>query len=473
MNYTDFIKIIIDNLIFVYAVIICLSYTLLAVFSASLLYNYMKANSFIDYSLVLTSPFAPTVSIIAASFNESRTIIDNIRALIAIHYNNFEVIIVNDGSTDDTMGKIIKVFEMEMVDFAINYRLDTQPIRGIYKSKNRSYSNLIIVDKENGGKADALNAGVNISDKEYFVAIDVDCIIQPDALQKLAKPILESTDEKVIATGGVIRVANSCIFQDGNMTEVNLPRNIWARFQVLEYTRAFLMGRMAWSKLNGLLIISGALGMFDRELVIMCGGYLVNTVGEDMELVVRMRRKMFENGVKHRVAYIPDPLCWTEVPTNLKMLMRQRDRWTRGNMETLFIHRKIFFNPKFGKLGLLAYPYWFFFEWLAPIIEFLGISYVLILALAGVVNWTFFLLMIIFVYCFAIAFSTWSILYEELTFQKYKNKTELVKLLLTALIEPIIYHPLGVYSALHGNISYMRGVRQWGKMERVGFRKKK
>ena len=192
-----------------------------------------------------------------------------------------------------------------------------------------------------------------------------------------------------------------------------------------------------------------------------------------MELVVRMRRKMFENGIKHRVAYIPDPLCWTEAPTKLGILGRQRDRWTRGNMETLFIHRKMFLNPKYGMLGLLAYPYWFFFEWLAPIIEFLGITYVIILAFTGVVNWTFFMLMITFVYCFAIAFSIWAILYEELTFQKYKQAKELIKLILVALIEPIIYHPLGVYWALHGNISYMRGVRQWGNMERIGFKKNK
>ena len=473
MNYLDYLKIIFDNLIFIYAVIICLSYTVLAMFSARLLYKYFKTNSFVDYTLILTSPFAPSISMVAASFNESKTIVDNIRALLSLHYNNYEVIIVNDGSTDDSMEKIIRVYEMEKVDYAVNYRLKTQVVRGVYKSKNKSYSNLVVVDKENGGKADALNAGINISCKDYFVAIDVDCIIQPDALLKLVKPILDSGDRRVIATGGVIRIANSCIFQDGYMVDINLPKNIWARFQVLEYTRAFLMGRMAWSELNGLLIISGALGLFDRELTIQCGGYLTDTVGEDMELVVKIRKTMWDNGIKHHVAYVPDPLCWTEAPTNLKLLGRQRDRWTRGNMETLFIHRKMFFNPKYGKLGMLAYPYWFFFEWLAPIIEFLGISYVLILALVGDVNWPFFLLMLCFIYAFAVTFSIWALLYEEVTFQKYKHRSDLFKLILVAFIEPFIYHPLGVFWALHGNISYIRGVKKWGKMERTGFRKKK
>ena len=473
MSYIHIVKLIIDNLIFIYAVTICITYTLLAVFSATILYKYMKSSNFDDYSLLLTSPFSPSISLIAPSYNESKTIIDNIRALLSIEYNNFEVIIVNDGSTDDSMEKIIKVYEMELVDFAVNYCLKTTPVLGVYKSKNKSYSNLIVVDKKNSGKADSLNTGINISTRKFFVALDVDCIVEPDAILKLVKPILENADTRVIATGGVIRIANSCIFQDGNLVDVKLPKNLWARFQVLEYTRSFLMGRMGWSRLNGLLIISGALGLFDRELVINCGGYLVDTVGEDMELVVRMRRKMYESGIKHLVAYIPDPLCWTEVPTKLDMLGRQRDRWTRGNMETLFIHRKMFFNPKYGKLGVIAYPYWFFLEWLAPIIEIFGIIYFIILAFMGDISWPFFILVFTFVYLFAMAYSIWAILYEELTFQKYKNKIDLLKLIFMAMIEPFIYHPLGVYWALHGNISYLRGNRKWGAMERTGFKKKK
>lgn len=192
-----------------------------------------------------------------------------------------------------------------------------------------------------------------------ILCIDVDCIVQEDALLKLAKPYLEEKYQ-VIATGGVVRIANSCKVEDGKLVEVNMPKNLWPRFQVLEYIRAFLMGRMAWSRLNGLLIISGAMGLFDKNIVIKVGGYDDSTVGEDMELVVRMRRYMYEQDRRFKVVYIPDPLCWTEAPGDLQILGRQRNRWTRGTIETLWMHKDLFFNPRYGILGMLSYPYWFF-----------------------------------------------------------------------------------------------------------------
>lgn len=189
---------------------------------------------------------------------------------------------------------------------------------------------------------------------------------------KLIKPFLDS-EEKVIASGGIIRVANNCIIEDGRLVDIKLPDTFLARAQIIEYFRAFLMGRMAWSHLDGLLLISGAFGMFDKETVIEAGGYDASTVGEDMELLVRMRRMMREQKQKYRVGFVPDPLCWTEVPQSWKILHRQRNRWTRGTAETLYIHRKMLFNPKYKVLGMLSVPYWLFFEWMAPLIEFLGI----------------------------------------------------------------------------------------------------
>jgi len=241
--------------------------------------------------------------------------------------------------------------------------------------------------------------------------------------------------------------------------------------QVLEYTRAFLLTRMAWSKLDGLLLISGALGMFDKEVLIKSGGYSTKTVGEDMEVVVRIRRYMVEQNQKYKVVYIPDPLVWTEVPPNGKMLARQRNRWTRGTLETLITHRKLFLNPKFKRFGLLGYTYWFFFEWLAPIMEFCGYLYFTYLLITRSVNWPFFLLLLTFVYTFAVMLSTWAILFEEKTFHKYKTRKEVFKLLLTAFIEPIFYHPRTVWWAIRGNFDYLRGVRSWGNMEREGFGK--
>jgi hypothetical protein len=407
--------------------------------------------------------------VLAPAFNEGNTIIENIRSLMSIHYDYFEVVIINDGSTDDSLEKIIDHYKLEKVNYLVNYVIPTKPIRGIYKSTNKAYSKLTVIDKENGGKADSLNAGINICNKKYFAAIDVDCILEEDALLKMIKPFLEHSERRVIASGGVIRIANSCKVKDGKVVEINLPKNIIARFQVLEYTRAFLMGRMAWSRLNGLLLISGAFGIFDREIVIKAGGYDSNTVGEDMELVVRMRRYMVEHDLKYRIVYIPDPLCWTEVPENLRVLSRQRTRWTRGTMETLYKHKSLLFNRKYGNLGMLSHPYWFFFEWLAPIVEFFGIFYFILVIMMGDPNWSFFMLLIGFTYLFSVAYSTWALVFEEFTFARYRRKRDVFRLMIISLFEPIFFHPVNVWFALKGNFQYLIGNISWGKMEKKGF----
>jgi biofilm PGA synthesis N-glycosyltransferase PgaC len=303
------------------------------------------------------------------------------------------------------------------------------------------------------------------------VTIDADSIIESDSILKLVKPFLEEKDNKVIGTGGVIRIVNSCDVERGHIREIHFPTNILPRLQVLEYTRAFLLGRMAWSHLDGLMLISGAMGMFDRETVIKSGGYSIKTVGEDMELVLRMRRYMAEKGSKYEVTYIPDPLCWTEVPYDLKSMRKQRTRWTRGLVESLWTHRKLFFNRKYGRLGKLGYPYWFFFEWLAPLIAFSGFVYTLFLIVTNALNWPFYLLLFTFVYTFAVSLSTWAVLFEEITFHKYKNRRDVIRLLLTALVEPFFY-PVHTYFAVRGNIEAFRGKKSWGHTERNGFEKK-
>ncbi len=463
-------RIVFEYLIFFYAILIISGYLILSVISAFVLRKYQRKNSYVDYEMIISSPLAPSISLIAPAYNESKSIIENVRALLSVFYHDYEVIIVNDGSKDDTLEKLIKAYDLEKVNYAVNYYIECKDIRGVYKSRNKSFSNLFIVDKENGGKADALNAGINISEKDFFIAVDVDSIIESDALLKLVKPFMEEKHKRIIATGGAIRIANSCVVESGRITDVNLPRNFLARFQVLEYTRAFLMNRMAWSELNGLLLISGALGLFDKEIAIACGGYFNKTVGEDMELVVRMRRYMAEHDLPYKVKYIPDPLCWTEVPNDINVLFRQRNRWTRGTIETLFLHKKLFFNPKYKIMGILGYPYWFFFEWMAPLLEFFGIFYFIIIALFGLPNWDFFLLIFGFIYFFSISFSTAAILFEETTFHKYENKRDVLKLFFTAWLEPFIYHPFVVYSAIRGNYDYyVLRKKGWGKMIRKGF----
>jgi poly-beta-1,6-N-acetyl-D-glucosamine synthase len=444
-------------------------YTLIGLFSIGETRTYLRKNSFTDYRILAGSAEAPSMSILAPAYNEGANVIENVRSLLSIHYNNLEVIIINDGSKDDSLEKLIQAYDLYKAEIFVNQQIKTKTVRGIYKSHNPVYRKLIVVDKENGGKADALNVGVNIAKNDYIVCIDVDCILEQDAILKLAKPFLESPECRVIATGGVIRIANSCEIQAGRLIKVNLPEQFLPRVQTLEYIRAFLLGRMAWSRINGLLLISGAFGGFDKDIVIKCGGYDHNTVGEDMELVVRMRRYMEEANLPYKVAFIPDPLCWTEAPASYKILGRQRNRWTRGTIETLRFHRVMFFNPRYGLLGMISYPYWFFFEFLAPVVEFSGMVGLVIFSIFGLMNWTFFITLFGFIFSFGFLYSVFAILMEVLTYHQYKRPTDILKLILTAFLEPFIFHPFVVWSAIKGIIDLLRKKKSWGEMTRQGF----
>jgi len=456
----------------IYSILLLCCYMFIGAYSIGEIRTYLRKNSFTDYRVLASSTQAPSISILAPAYNEGANIIENVRSLLSINYNNLEVIIINDGSKDDSLEKLIIAYDLYKTDFFVNKRIPTKDVLGVYKSRKAVYKKLIIVDKQNGGKADALNVGVNISQNDYIVCIDVDCILEQDALLKLAKPFLEDTRIRVIATGGVIRIANSCIVENGRLVKVNLPRQFLPRVQTLEYIRAFLLGRMAWSRLNGLLLISGAFGAFDRDIVIKCGGYNHNTVGEDMELVVRMRRYMEEQKVPYKVSFIPDPLCWTEAPASFKILGRQRNRWTRGTIETLQLHKVMFFNPKYGRLGMISYPYWFFFEFLAPIVEFLGLLSFVIFVLMGLIHWSFFIGLLLFIFSFGFLYSVFAILMDVLTYNQYKSSKDLLMLIITAFLEPFIFHPFVVWSAIKGNIDLLRKKNSWGEMTRQGFTKK-
>jgi poly-beta-1,6-N-acetyl-D-glucosamine synthase len=455
--------------VFTYALILIIFYIFIAGYSIGKTKQHILKAGFTDYNELAASPQAPSLSIIAPAYNEGATIIENVKSLLSIYYSNFEVIVVNDGSKDDTLQKLVVAYDLLPVTLKPEEHIATKPVKGIYKSNNPVYNRLIVVDKQNGGKADALNVGINVSVNKYIVCIDVDCILEQDAMLKLVKPFLENRDQRVIATGGVIRIANSCEISDGKIVKVNLPDQFLPRMQVLEYMRAFILGRMAWSRLNGLLLISGAFGAFDREIVILAGGYDHKTVGEDMELVVRMRRYMEERKLPYEVAYIPDPLCWTEAPASFKILGRQRNRWTRGTIETLRFHRVMFFNPRYGVLGIVSYPYWFFFEFLAPLIEFFGFIFVVVLAIFGFINWSFFVALFLFVYSFAVLYSSFAILMEVMTYNQYKKRSDVFRLLLAAMIEPFVFHPFLVWSAIRGNIDLIKKKNSWGEMSRQGF----
>jgi cellulose synthase/poly-beta-1,6-N-acetylglucosamine synthase-like glycosyltransferase len=452
-----------------YSFLILFFYLFIGIYSTGEIRKYLRTNSFADYKILAASEHLPGISILAPAFNESANIIENVRSMLSVNYNNVELIIINDGSKDDTLQKLISAYDLYKTNIFINEQIPTKKINGIYKSNNRVFDRLIVVDKENGGKADALNVGVNLSKHSYIVCLDVDCVLEQDALLKMIKPFLEETKVRVIASGGVIRIANNCKIENGRLMGINLPKTLLQKVQVVEYIRAFLLGRMAWSRLNGLLLISGAFGAFDKEIVIKCGGYNFKTVGEDIELIVRMRRYMVENNLPYKLTFIPDPLCWTEVPSTYKILGRQRNRWTRGTIETLRKHRIMFFNPRYGLLGMISYPYWFFFEFLGPIIEFIGILFFIVFAFLGMVQWSWFFILLACILSFGFLYSAFAVLMEVLTYNQYKGKNDILKLLVAAFLEPFIFHSFVVWSAIKGNIDYLRKKNKWGEMTREGL----
>lgn len=465
-----FIKIL-HYLFFGYAFVAIFSYIILALISGKATIEYLKKNSFVNYKDILSSTVSPSITIIAPAYNESLNIVENVRSLLSSHYANYDVIIINDGSKDDSLERLIEAYDLEKIAFIFENKIKTQPLRsGVYKSKNPAFEKLMVVDKENGGKADALNTGLNISKSKYVACIDVDCLLVEDALQKLIKPFLEETEAKVIAAGGVIRIANSCVIRGGKLIDINLPKNLLVQSQILEYLRAFLLGRMAWSRLNGLLVISGAFGILDKEIALEVGGYDTHTVGEDMEIIVRMRRYMEEKNQKYRVSYIPDPLCYTEAPESYKVFISQRNRWTRGTIETLKKHRKIAFNPKYGSFGLLSYPYWLLFERLAPIIEVIGAVYFIVLMFLKEVRWDYAFSFLVLSYLFSVLFSIIALYSEELSFHEYKKKGTGYKLILLSALEPFVLHPLILFAAIQGNYDYyFNKKKKWGKMTRKGL----
>ncbi|WP_318312834.1 glycosyltransferase family 2 protein [Flagellimonas crocea] len=461
---------IISWLFLAYGAIVISGYIFSAFFSFLEIREYKRRNGLKDEISLLQSTNLPSISILAPAYNEEANIVENVRSLLTVNYPSCEIVIINDGSKDGTLEKLIESFHLVKDDSIYYDVLPSQTIKQTYRSSFKSFKNLKVVDKMNGGKADALNAGINISKHDIICCIDVDCVLESDALLKLIKPFLNN-EKKVIASGGIIRIANSCVIEDGKIIEVKLPEKFLVRAQIIEYFRAFLMGRMAWSRIDGLLLISGAFGMFDKETVIEAGGYNPKTVGEDMELLVRMRRLMRTRKVDYTVGFIPDPLCWTEVPPNWTVLQRQRNRWTRGTAETLWMHRGMLFNPKYGVLGLLSTPYWLFFEWFAPLVEFFGILFFIVLMILGQINWIFVLGFTMVSYGFAVLYSVTALFFEEFSFQQYKKTSYTYKLIFTAFLEPILFHPFILWASLKGNIDLIRGKKSWGNMSRAGLGK--
>ncbi|MBV9987646.1 MAG: glycosyltransferase family 2 protein [Chitinophagaceae bacterium] len=458
-----------QNGVFIYCCAIYAIYATLTLFSyLSILANIQK-NCLREKLVLIQSSLSPGISIITGAFNEERTIIPNVRSLLTMNYPLFEVIVVNDGSTDNTLEKLRAEFGLVEVKFAYHYFIQCNTVLRVFKSSDPAFSNLLVIDKLNGGnKADAINAGINASSYNYFLNTDVDCILDKDTLVHLIQPFIDD-EKKVIATGATLRMVNSCVVDAGVLIEPRIPKEILPRFQEIEYIRSFVIGKMGWNLVNCIPNVSGGLGMFDKDIVIKVGGYDRHSFGEDMDMLMRMSKYMCEQKIDYAIRYIPQSLCWTEGPSSLKVFRRQRLRWGRGLYQIFSSYYRLLFNPRYGSLGMVVLPYNFIFELCAPIIEFLGIVCYLYLIFSGLINWPYAIILLLFVYFFSIFITLLSIVWDQLVIRRYRLR-EVIRLCFWAFLEPLLYHPLVMIFALAGYVrQFFKIHTHWGHMERRGF----
>jgi cellulose synthase/poly-beta-1,6-N-acetylglucosamine synthase-like glycosyltransferase len=413
------------------------------------------------------SSLAPPISILVPAHNEERHLVDSVQSLLALDYPELEVIVVNDGSTDDTLGRLTRHFELTRTDMLHISEISTQPVRAVYMSAVDR--RLLVLDKESSGrKADALNAALNAASSPFVCAVDADAVLENDALLRIMAPVL-SDPHRVVATGGIVRVINGTEVEKGVVRKVRLPRGFLEVVQVVEYLRAFLVGRQGWAEFNMLLIISGAFGVFRRDLCRQIGGFRAATVGEDLDLIVRMHRHLRDKNEEYRVGFVPDPVCWTEVPSSLKSLARQRARWQSGLIDVLWQNRDMVFKRRYGRIGFLALPYHWLFECIAPFMEILGWGTMIAAAGLGLLSGKFFVEFLLFGYLFGTLISIGSVVIEEMTYHRYNDWRDLSRLILACFLEHFPYRQLNTLWRLRGLWEFFSGQSSWRKIERVGF----
>jgi len=457
-----------------YVISLNLIYLIILVFSYLEKYRQETLWNLKNMEMLTKEGILPSISVIAPAYNEEKNIVESVNSLLSLDYPEYELIVVNDGSKDSTLEKLKSYFYLEKIDYVVNEKLMTRPIRGIYFNKN--IPNLIVIDKENGGKADSLNVGINVASKEYICGIDADSILESDSLYKLVSVTIDEPNG-ISAVGGNIIPVNGSKTDRGFFEEVKIPKNPLALFQTIEYIRAFLAGRLGWSSINSLLIISGAFGLFNREDTIQAGGYMTeserygkNTLGEDMELVVRVLSGIKERKSKRKISFVYNANAWTEVPEKFWSLFVQRDRWQKGLIDILHFHRRKIFNKNYGTMGLIGLPYHFIFEALGPIFEFSGIVVFLIGLYLGIVSFEIFIFLFIAVVMLGtvVSISSFIIAEDEVNYFSFK---ETIVLLIFSILENFGYRQFQNFVRLFSYFNSMRSRQSWGKSKRKGFNK--
>ena len=448
--------------LFAYVVLHALAQVGISVLTYGLIRRDMQFRR-VEVDEFLLTGLEPPISVVIPAYNEEATIVTSVRSMLQLRYSEYEVVVVNDGSRDGTLAQLVQAFELEVFPQAYHVRLPTQPVRGVYRSA--LHPRLRVLDKENGGKADAINCGINAARYPLFCCVDADSILERDSLLHVVQPFIDDT--RTVACGGTVRLANGCDVKNGNLLRAALPASWLARFQIVEYLRGFLFGRMGWSGPNGLLIISGAFGLMRKDTVIEVGGYRHQTIGEDMELIVRMHRVLGKKGRPYRITYVPEPVCWTQAPEDRRTLKNQRVRWQRGLSESLWLNRGLLFARPPGVAGWLAFPYFVLFEWAAPLIEFLG--YVLMgwLLISGEVRTDVALFLLAIALCFGVLLSSLALLLEEMSFHVYPRRRDLLVLFAFSVLENFGYRQVNVIWRLIGTWQWLRGKQGgWGRMQR-------
>ncbi len=413
------------------------------------------------------TPLSPPITIIAPAHNEEGSIRVAVRNLLQLDYPQLEVIIVNDGSADRTLEEMREEFRLRLVRAVYVRQVQSAPVRGLYRSDVDP--RLLVIDKEPGGsKADAVNAGLNAASSPYVCVVDADSILENDALLRIMVPILDDP-KRVVAVGGIIRVLNGSEIAGGRLRRVRLPRKSIEVIQVIEYLRAFLIGREAWGQGNMLMIISGAFGVFKTDLVRAVGGFRASAIGEDFDLVARLHKHLRRIGADYQMKFVPDPMCWTEAPSDLKSLGRQRARWQKGLLDVLWTNRDMVFRRRYGRIGFLALPYLWLFELLAPVIEIAGIATIVLAACTGALSQAFFFQFMLFGYAFATMISLGSVLQEELTYKRYNDWQDVARLLSYCFLEHFPYRQMHMVWRLQGFWQYLRGDNAWRPLTRKGL----
>jgi cellulose synthase/poly-beta-1,6-N-acetylglucosamine synthase-like glycosyltransferase len=457
---------IVSSLILIYFFLINLIYFALIILSIIGIYRHINLTSYVKFKELFFLPFMKPISILAPAHNEENIIVESVNSLLSIEYPRFEIIVINDGSTDSTLEKLKSAFDLNATHKVFRKKIDTKPIKKIYIS--RKIPKLTVIDKEQGQKADALNAALNISKYPLFCSIDCDSLLEKDSLLKLLKPFLEEPD-KVVAAGGMMRLSNGCRVKDGQVKDIQIPKNWLVRFQIIEYFRAFLGGRLGLNMLKSLLIISGAFGLFRKDIALKCGGYRTNTVGEDMDLIVRIKKYLHEHKKPFKIYFIPDTVCWTEAPDTLKGLSNQRNRWHRGLIDTLIHNRKMFFNPRYGITGMLAFPFYVIFEMCGPLIEFTGYLLFAAIVVFGRVNYPFALLFFVVAVVLGVILSVTALFLEEFSKLRYPRLKDVILITLASIAENFLYRQFLSWVRTKAFFDLAKGMTAWGEIKKKGF----